>query len=137
MKKAVKLTTRLVRATASSLEARSLEVRDYSSFENRTKVIQHLSRERSQKLALLAKTRDGFTCKVCGFNYAEMYGDFGRGFAEAHHLLPLSKLRAGVQTNLKDLITVCSNCHRMLHKMDGHPKDVSQLRKIINRQIHK
>lgn len=137
LKKTAKLTIRLIRSTASSLEARSFKVRDYSAFENRAKVAQHLSRERSQKLALLAKTRDGFTCKVCGFNYAEMYGDIGRGFAEAHHLLPLSKLRTRIQTDLNDLITVCSNCHRMLHKMDGHPNDVSRLRNIVGRQKHK
>ena len=135
--KAIKLSTNLIRAMASITEAQGLKVKDYPAIENRDKVSQHLSRERSQRLSLLAKTRDGFTCKICVFNFAEIYGDVGRGFAEAHHLIPLSKLRTGVKTNVKDLITVCSNCHRMLHKMDGHPNDVTRLRSILKSQKHK
>ena len=125
------LTVRLTRSIASALEADQGRERIYSAIENRAKVVQHLARERSYKLAIVAKTRDGFTCQICSFNFAEAYGELGRGFAEAHHIVPLSNLRKGVTTRATDLICVCSNCHRMLHRMDGHPSDVNRLRQLV------
>lgn len=128
-----RLSERLIRATASALETRSTQQSDYVGFENRKIVAQHIRRERSQKLARMAKTRDGFSCRVCQFNFADTYGELGRGFAESHHLVPLSSLRRRIQTRVKDLITVCANCHRMLHQMDGYPSDVKRLRRSVRR----
>ena len=51
-------------------------------------------------------------------------------FAEAHHLRPLSKKRAKEKTRLEDLVTVCSNCHRMLHQMRGREHDLDELRRL-------
>jgi predicted HNH restriction endonuclease len=130
-RKVHRLAVRLTRSIASALEANHLSARNYSAIENRAKVVQHLARERSYKLAIVVKTRDGFTCQICGFNFAEAYGELGRGFAEAHHIVPLSNLRKGVKTRTTDLICVCSNCHRMLHRMDGHLSDVNRLRQLI------
>jgi predicted HNH restriction endonuclease len=61
-----------------------------------------------------------------------MYGKLGRTFAEAHHRVPLSQLKGKVLTELKDLVTVCSNCHRMLHRMDGKTNDLKKLRAIVS-----
>ena len=130
-RKVHRLAVRLTRSIASALEANHLSVRNYSAIENRAKVVQHLARERSYKLAIVVKTRDGFTCQICGFNFAEAYGELGRGYAEAHHIVPLSNLRKGVKTRATDLICVCSNCHRMLHRMDGHLSDVNRLRQLV------
>jgi hypothetical protein len=131
-RRTVRLMLGLTRSIVSALEAQDQTTGTYSAFETRRKVVQHLARERSYKLALHAKTRDGFTCRVCGFNFAEKYGEIGRGFAEAHHVVPLSAIKSGVKTRLKDLVCVCSNCHRMLHKMDGHPNDIQRLRKLVH-----
>jgi putative restriction endonuclease len=104
----------------------------YSAVENRQQVAEHLRRERSALLAAKAKLRDGYTCQICDLNFEEAYGRIGRGFAEAHHRMALSKLRPKVETKLADLATVCSNCHRMLHKMNGTRSDVSALRRAVN-----
>jgi predicted HNH restriction endonuclease len=54
-------------------------------------------------------------CDVCDFSFTEKYGELGQNYIEAHHTTPVSKLRAGERTKVKDLAKVCANCHRMLH----------------------
>ncbi|MGD0036759.1 MAG: HNH endonuclease [Bacteroidota bacterium] len=118
---------------ASALESKLIKNEDFATYENRKRVVQHIMRERSLKLALIAKVRDGFTCRICDFNFVETYGELGRGYAEAHHVVALSSLRKEIQTRVKDLITVCPNCHRVLYRMDGHLSDVVRLRRLIRR----
>lgn len=103
----------------------------YPRIENRMFVVSHLQRERSKLLALRCKMRDEYRCQVCGLNFEQRYGKLGIGFAEAHHLKPLSQLRGSVRTRLEDLATVCANCHRMLHRMDGKPSDLPALKKVV------
>ncbi|MGE3424878.1 MAG: HNH endonuclease [Dehalococcoidia bacterium] len=122
----------LVRSAASSVE--SVSTSAFQRPENRSKVSIHLRRERSRVLAQKAKERDGFLCRVCGFHFAEGYGEMGRGFAEAHHMVWLSKLRGETKSTPDDLVTVCANCHRMLHLMTGKPSDVETLRRIVLRR---
>ncbi len=102
--------------------------------ENRKVVTSHLRRERSRLLATECKIRDKYTCQVCGFRFGNIYGKLGDGFAEAHHKVPLSKLKEGVTTRLEDLITVCANCHRMLHRMEGKQDDFKKLKKLVSQQ---
>lgn len=103
----------------------------YPRFENRKLVASHLQRERSKLLAAECKIRDDYQCQVCGLCFEDAYGKLGKEFAEAHHLVPLSKLRENVRTQLEDLTTVCANCHRMLHRMEGSGEDIQKLRNII------
>jgi|JI10StandDraft_1071094.scaffolds.fasta_scaffold375844_3 hypothetical protein len=118
----------LMRRIVSVLEVKANTFQDYPAIENRKIVSLHSRRERSTQLANSAKLRDGFNCRVCDFNFADTYGELGREFAEAHHIIALSKLRQNVKTKVSDLITVCSNCHRMLHRMDGQANDFKKLR---------
>jgi len=106
---------------------------DYSKTENRKLVASHVRRERSGYLAAECKIRDGYSCQVCRKNFEDVYGEIGVGFAEAHHIVALSKLRGPVKTRLVDLITVCADCHRMLHRMTGVPNDIKKLKTIIRR----
>ncbi len=103
----------------------------YPRTENRKRVASHLQRERSALLAAECKIRDNYKCQVCGLRFEDKYGSLGSGFAEAHHRVPLNQLRTRVKTNLRDLATVCANCHRMLHRMDGKHQDLVRLRSII------
>lgn len=106
----------------------------YPRCENRKWVRSHLSRERSGLLASQCKERDGYLCKVCGMDFAKVYGlRLGSSFAEAHHLVPLGKRGSRIKTELKDLITVCANCHRMLHRMDGEAGDWRRLKRLVKR----
>jgi len=64
--------------------------------------------------------------------FSDQYGELGNGFAEAHHIEALNNLDDQVVTKVKDLITVCANCHRMLHRMKGLKEDWKTLRKQIS-----
>ena len=54
-------------------------------------------------------------CCVCNFDFGERYGELGKGYIECHHTVPVSQL-SGVKTKVTDLVLVCSNCHKMLHR---------------------
>lgn len=56
-------------------------------------------------------------CMACGFDFEEVYGELGKGFIEVHHIKPLSTLDEEIVINpATDLICLCSNCHRMIHR---------------------
>ena len=96
----------------------------------RTKIKIHKEVEvRSRRLATLAKTRDKYVCQVCGFDFSKVYPGVGDGFAEAHHIVPLASLSRIRLNRVDDLVTVCANCHRMLHRQDG--MTVSTLKRIV------
>lgn len=94
----------------------------------------HKTRERNPRLvqrkkaAVQAKT-GALRCEVCNFDFAEVYGALGEGFAECHHLLPLSALNQIKTTRLDELAIVCANCHRMLHRPPRH--SMEKLREIV------
>lgn len=69
-------------------------------------------------------------CEVCDFDFFEVYGELGEGFAECHHIIPIAELGGSQRTKLSDLAIVCANCHRMLHR--SNPMlSIRQLREII------
>lgn len=105
----------------------------YPRVENRQRVASHLRRERSRFLAMTRKIMDNYECQVCGLRFEDRYGNLGIEFAEAHHSVPLSQLRENVKTRIEDLVTVCANCHRMLHRMEGKRDDLKNLRAIVRR----
>lgn len=109
----------------------------YQSVENRQAVSNHIRRERKSHVATLCKQRDNFICKVCSFDFSKTYGKLGTDFAEAHHIVPLSSNEKLRNTTVEDLITVCANCHRMLHRMDGKSNDVEKLKKIMGKNNRK
>jgi len=81
----------------------------------------HKSRERNRKLVEKIKVsfleRHGnLFCEACGFNFEEHYGPRGNGYIECHHTKPVSELQPNQKTNIKDLVLLCSNCHRMVHR---------------------
>ena len=106
----------------------------YPQYENRKRVASHLKRERSHLLATERKIRDNYECQVCRMRFEDIYGPkLGRGYAEAHHLVPLGQLRGSVRTRIEDLRTVCANCHRMLHRMSGKRDDITRLCDVVRK----
>lgn len=105
----------------------------YSRIENRKIVSQHLKRERNAHLATTCKRKQDYICQICRFDFENVYGVLGADFAEAHHIVPLGKLKKAQITTVEDLITVCPNCHRMLHRMTGKESDISKLKSIVRR----
>jgi 5-methylcytosine-specific restriction protein A len=84
--------------------------------------------ERDPALRAAALRLHGLACVVCGFDFEARYGPWGAGFAEVHHVVPLSAAGAPRETNpLTDLAVVCANCHRMIHRRRGRVLSVSEL----------
>ncbi|WP_226528180.1 HNH endonuclease [Metabacillus niabensis] len=74
----------------------------------------------------------GCICKVCDFDFIQMYGSLGKGFIHVHHITPVSELSPDYKINLeKDLVPVCPNCHAMLHKRTP-PYLIEELKSIIS-----
>ncbi|WP_431027040.1 HNH endonuclease [Lysinibacillus sp. LZ02] len=80
----------------------------------------HKKRERNQTVVRLKKQiamQDGkLNCEVCGFDFKARYGELGEGYIECHHIKPISVYTEEEVTTVDDLVLVCSNCHRMLHR---------------------
>jgi HNH endonuclease len=81
----------------------------------------HKRKERSKELVRRAKENyfindPKMKCQVCDISFLEKYGEIGKGFIEAHHTKPISELTEVTETRISDLVFVCSNCHRMLHR---------------------
>ncbi len=93
---------------------------DQSFPEGKKKLRKHLVRERNQSLVSrkkgIAKQEGKLRCCVCEFSFEEYYGDIGKDYIEAHHVLPVSELKEDCKTRLEDIVLVCSNCHRILHR---------------------
>ena len=89
--------------------------------EGRLLTRRHLARERNRKLVETKRKQvleiyGKLTCEVCDFDFSASYGDRGHGFIECHHTKPISTLAEGYSTHINDLVLVCANCHRMLHR---------------------
>lgn len=75
------------------------------------------------KKALVLSTTSDLKCEICSFSFRETWGEHGEGFAECHHVKPLSELTEETLTTIADLAIVCANCHRMLHRRPFPPMD--------------
>ena len=92
----------------------------------------HMASERSVKLVNKFKeSLKSYKCQICNFDFEETYGSLGRGFIEAHHIKPVSSLQEDEVVSTRDLVAVCSNCHRMLHR-EIPPIDMEKLKTILN-----
>lgn len=59
----------------------------------------------------------GYICKICLFNFVDVYGELGKNFIHVHHIEDISlKDEQYTVDPKKDLIPVCPNCHAMLHR---------------------
>jgi 5-methylcytosine-specific restriction protein A len=93
----------------------------------------HRKVERNRTAARFAKKFHGNRCQAWNLDFAERYGDIGKGFIEAHHLRPIATLEEGVPVKYDaaaDFAVLCSNCHRMIHRTDD-PSDLATFRKLI------
>lgn len=104
--------------------------------EGLTTYVLHLRRERNRAVIDAKKeqalARHGrLLCEVCEFDFAAFYGEFGAGYCEVHHTIPLASLNGQRVTKLADLAIVCSNCHRILHRNSPMPS-ISELKAYIS-----
>ena len=74
----------------------------------------------------------GTSCMVCGLNFAEFYGNWGELYIEVHHIVPISDVPESSDTDPeRDMIVVCANCHRMIHRKRRSALCHKKLRSLI------
>ncbi len=84
--------------------------------------------ERNPKARKACIAHHGYLCATCGFDFAAVYGDWGKDFIHVHHIKPIGKIGKQYEIDpIKDLIPVCPNCHAMIHRMEP-ALTVTQLR---------
>lgn len=98
--------------------------------------------ERSKKLRDFAidyfSLGNKISCNCCSFNFSDFYGEeIGKGFIEIHHTKPIftyedEDLQNTLVEAVKNLIPVCSNCHRMIHRNWKKPLEIQNLIESIN-----
>jgi len=94
--------------------------------------------ERNPKLRARAIAFHGLKCNVCGFNFQSLYGDLGKDYIEVHHLVPISSASKPVHTDPeKDMIVLCSNCHRMVHRKQDGSITIEVLKNIVSKHLSK
>lgn len=94
--------------------------------------------ERKAENREAAKRIHGTRCMVCGFDFEEVYGVIGRDYIEVHHIKPLFSLTEEVVINPEeDMICVCANCHRMLHRYKDKIMTAEELREMVGERRRK
>ena len=87
--------------------------------------------ERDSELRDQAIKIHGTACQACHFSFSKKYGEYGEGYIEVHHIRPLSK---GLQKPdpRTDLVCLCANCHRIVHRNKNHVMPMDMLKSIIH-----
>lgn len=106
------------RITENEVYTRSKQLRDYA--------LEHF-------------TNDGkINCHSCTFNFADFFGEkIGSNFIEIHHVKPIFQYEGWeiiqtLQNALQNLMPLCSNCHRMIHRNWAKPLEIAILIEGIN-----
>lgn len=69
---------------------------------------------------------------ACGFNFEQAYGDRGKDYIEVHHIRPLASNNEEVEVNPEtDMIVVCANCHRIIHRKKNDILSLEALKKLL------
>lgn len=115
-----------------------IDIKQEVGKEGGRRVVTSLSAERNRSLREKALKYHGAKCIVCGFDFKEAYGEeYGENFIEIHHVQPLSE--NGIYnerlTDYKlDLVPVCANCHRMIHRKRKEVLSIEKLRSILSQK---
>lgn len=106
------------------------QIKDTEVLEGEGEYREVLWRYRNRRIINEKKSNSDYTCEICNFNFKEKYGNIGNMYIVVHHLNPIGLREEATPTSLEDLILVCDNCHRMLHK-ESPPYTTEELKKMI------
>jgi predicted HNH restriction endonuclease len=106
------------------------------------KNLKNVSYERSHKLRkhaieYFSDTQGLISCRACNFIFEKFYGKtLGQGFIEIHHIKPIFQYEGSdtyktIQQALENLVPLCSNCHKMVHRKKDFILDVGYLREQV------
>ena len=91
----------------------------------------HRTYERDPRNRARAIVFHGSRCLGCGFSFDDVYTpEHARGYVEVHHIHSLSE-GPRVVDPYEDLIPLCANCHRMVHRRGDDWLSLEELRQLI------
>lgn len=105
-----------------------------SGLEGESKLALHLKRERSSSLRKAKvdnffKLKGSIHCELCEVSLDNLYpARLASGFIEVHHIRPISSLAESSPTTLEELMLLCPNCHRMVHRTKEAEKNLVELK---------
>ncbi|MHB1661868.1 MAG: HNH endonuclease [bacterium] len=112
--------------------------------EGTNKVVVSKVYNRSNKLREFAiqnyTTGGRIKCGSCCFDFEEFYGDYGKGFIEIHHQKPVfmfedEDLKKKIKDAISNVVPICPNCHRMIHKNRNNPLTIMQIKSHISKEL--
>lgn len=114
------------------------DIEDNGEFEGREKRVLILHKYFERKSRIInekkeeARRKEALYCEICLFDFSKAYPIVGEGFIECHHKKPIS-LGERI-TRSEDLVLICSNCHRMLHrKYQSGFLSIEELKEVVNK----
>ena len=100
--------------------------------EGKVKYVYGKQYERDPNNRIEAIKFHGTKCVVCGFDFEKFYGARGKGYIEIHHIKPLSSIGKEIDINPKmDLVPVCSNCHKMIHRRKDKVLSINEMKNLL------
>ncbi|MGJ1004702.1 HNH endonuclease [Eggerthella lenta] len=70
-------------------------------------------------------------CTKHSIDFGKEFGEEFSGVIEVHHLEPLSLSKGEREIDpIKDLVPLCPNCHKMVHRKAGKPYTLEQIRAL-------
>ncbi len=88
--------------------------------------------ERRKDLRVKAIAIHGLTCKACGFDFEQAYGEHAKGFIHVHHLVPISNFGGEKAVDPEtDLVTLCANCHAVVHRKRDMTLSIEELKGMV------
>lgn len=108
---------------------------EFAAVVEKKKISLHKRFDRLGGASAKVKNLKGYICEACGFDFEKTYGDLGKKFIEAHHLVPFARLEEDMSRALNlntDFAVLCSNCHRMIHRQ-WDPSDIELLKRTIQK----
>lgn len=91
--------------------------------------------ERNATARRLCLEHYGPTCVVCGMNFEKVFGEEFAGIIDVHHLNPISQKGGDHLVDpIEDMVPLCPNCHRMIHRKKDGVYSPDELRHLIERE---
>jgi len=105
----------------------------------KTKVYKRSSKLREKAIKFYT-VNDRIKCQACCFDFEEYYGEYGKNFIEIHHQKPVFQfngddLERTIEEALENVIPVCSNCHRMIHRKRDNPLSLEELKNYVQQDL--
>lgn len=73
--------------------------------------------ERNPEARRLCIEHYGHRCRICSFDFGEVYGKVADGYIHVHHVRALSEIgREYTVDPVEDMLPVCPNCHAVIHR---------------------